>query len=158
MTSLLSSEALDAVSRRAASPADLRDAQRSQARLLLDRSQYLPEADRRLLRLALRYRLSVRELAELARCNHGSIVRRLRRIRQRLCEPFVGVLVDPACPLPTLDRELALERYLRGRSLRTIAKLHGISVREVRRRVLWVKGWAMGRREGVRLARAVLKR
>lgn len=158
MTSLLCSEALDAVSRGAASPAQVREARQNAARVLLDRSQYLSDADRRLLRLALRYRLSVRELAELSRCNHGSIVRRLRRIRQRLCEPLVGVLVDPGCPLPTLERELALERYVRGHSLRSIAKLHGISIREVRRRVLWVKGWATGRREGARVARAVLEK
>ena len=158
MTSLLCSEALDGLSRGAASPAQLRDAQRKLNGLLVERSQFLLDHDRRLVRLALKYRLSVRELADLAKCNHGSIVRRLRRIRQRLCEPFVGTLVDPACPLPALDRELAVERYVRGRSLGKIAKLHGIPVREVRRRVLWVKGWAMGRREGVRMARAMLEK
>ena len=158
MTSLLSSEALDALSRGSAKPAELRDAQNRHARLLLARAAFLPEADRRLLRLALKYRLSVRELGDFLRCNHGSIVRRLRRIRQRLSEPLVAVLVDESCPLPALDRELALDRYVRGRSLRAIAEAHGLPLREVRRRVLWVKGWATGRREGVRLARAVLKR
>ena len=64
MSSLLCSDALDGLSRQSFSPADLRDAQRNSTRVLLDRARFLPDADRRLVQLALKHRLSVRELAD----------------------------------------------------------------------------------------------
>ena len=157
MTSLLTSEAARMAFRAMLPAPPTRAMPSAKPRMLLERARS-PRRGPPPPALAIKYRLSVRELAAFMECNHGSVVRRLRRIRCRLCEPFVVRLVDPACPLATLDRELRPDRYSAGRARARVAQAHGISPREVRRRVLWVKGWAMGRREGVRVARAVLRK
>ena len=156
MTSLYASEVLDRLTRNSVSVRQVRDAQRHGNKLLLRRAQFLPEQDQRLLRLALKYRLSIREIATLIGCNHGSVVRRLRRLQQRLCDPIVVALVDRFCPLGSQDREMALDYFLRSRPLCEIARCSGLPPREVRRRILYVKGWASGRKEGARATRAVL--
>lgn len=158
MPALLSCDVLDRLAPESLSNAHVREAAERTGRLLMRRAQHLDEDDERLLRLSLKYRLSVREIALLLCCNHGSIVRRLHRIKQRLCDPIVVALVDPACPLTAFDREMALDHFLRARSLRAISRMRGLPPREVRRRVLYVRGWAIGRRQGARATRAVMSR
>ena len=153
MPSLLSGEVLERLPRLADSPAALADAQENLARILVRRARHLEDADRRLVSLAIKHRLSVREIAALLRINHGTVARRIRRIKQRLCDPTVVSLVDPGCPLLPLDREVALDHYLRRRSLRRIAQARGLQVPELRRRLHYVRGWLTGRREGARIVK-----
>ena len=157
MPSLFSSEVLDSLSLHATAPAAIAEAQTAQRELLLRRGRYLAEPDRRLLTLALKHRLSVREIAPLVGLNHGSVARRVQQLKRKLCDPLIVSLVDPRCPLAQLDRELALDHHLRGRSQRSIALLHNLPPREVRRRLLYVRGWISGRREGARITRALLQ-
>jgi hypothetical protein len=155
MPSLFSGEVLDRLPRLTHSPACLAEAQDTQARLIVRRAKLLPEYDRRLVMLAVKHRLSVREIATLLRVNHGTVARRVRKLKRRLCDPTVVSLVDPNCPLSPLDRELALDYYLRRQSLRAIARSRGLCIRELRRRLQYVPGWLTGRREGARAVRAL---
>lgn len=157
MPSLYPDEVLDRLSASAVTSASLAQSRDAQFDLLLKRSEHLAPPDRRLLRLAWKHRMTVREIADLVALNHGSVVRRLQRLKHRLCDPLVVALVDPACPLSSLDRELALAHHLRRQSLRNIAASHGLPLLEVRRRLQYVRGWVNGRKEGVRLTRALLK-
>jgi hypothetical protein len=155
MPSLFSGEVLDRLPRLTHSPSRLADAQENQARLIIRRARLLPEYDRRIVILAVKHRLSIREIAVLLRLNHGTVARRVRRLKRRLCDPTVVSLVDPNCPLSPLDRELALDYFLRRQSLRSIAQARGLCIRELRRRLQYVPGWLTGRREGARAVRAL---
>ena len=156
MPSLYRDEVLDRLSHRALPPAALAQRQTEQAERLLHRAQHLEGADRALLHLALEHHLSTREMAALVGVNHGSVIRRLRRLRQRLTDPLVVALTDAACPLAGDDRDLALAYFMRRQPMRAIARQRGLPLRHVRRRIQYVRGWITGRRDGVRLTRAVL--
>ncbi len=157
MPSLFPGQVIDRFTPEARPSARAADTRQAHEQVLLRRARHLDEADRRLLRLALKYRLTVREIAPLLGCNHGSVVRRIRRLRERLCDPLVVALLDPSCPLSKLDRELALAHFLRRQPIRSLAREFDLPGIAVRKRLGYVHGWVTGRREGARVTRAVLQ-
>ena len=155
MPRLFSGEVIDALAAIAQPPVKVAEARDAHYRTLLRRSIHCDPDDRHLLKLALKHRMSARDIAPLVQLNHGNVVRRLRDLKRRLADPVVVSLVDSGCPLADEEREAALDYFLRGRSIRHIAHRRGIPLREMRRRLQYVRGWLSGRREGVRAVRTV---
>lgn len=111
---------------------------------LLGRLGLLEREDRMLLELVLRGRMSRRELASLYRCPAGTVTRRVQRLAARLHDPLVVALCDPKCPLPPEYRQLGLEYFLRGQSIRAMADRHLLRPGQVRQMIEFVRGWGRG--------------
>jgi DNA-directed RNA polymerase specialized sigma24 family protein len=116
---------------------DLRDAKSA----LLERAAHLLPADRRLVELAIRNQLTQRQLADLFSVPPGTVSRRFRRAINRLCDPLVVALLEPACPFPPDHRQLALEHWLHGLSRRQLCRKHEMSLTQVHRMLEFVRGW-----------------
>ena len=153
MVRLLRNDVLERAAHRAARPADLAAGRDALDAALLRRARHLPDLDRRLVTLAWRKGATARDLGELLGLNHGNVVRKIQKIRRRLCDPMVVALADGGAVLPPADRDMALAHHLRRESLVHIAVRLGVPLTEVRRRMSYVTGWVNGRRDGARVAR-----
>jgi DNA-directed RNA polymerase specialized sigma24 family protein len=111
---------------------------------LLSRATMLLDEDQMLLELALKNRLTHRQLARLMHVPSGTICRRIRRLTNRLCDPMIVALLDANCPLPPEHRQLAVEHMLHRRSAPELADRHRIPVGQVRRMLEYVRGWHRG--------------
>ncbi len=158
MPSFFAGEVLERLPRLTDSLAHLATALSDRQALLLERAQLLDEPDRTLLRMAIKSQMTVREIALVHGRNHGSIARRVRLIKRRLCDPIVVALLDERCPLSRIDREVALDHYLRSRPVACIIRQRQLSRREIARSLDHVRGWFDGCREGARLTRDLLAR
>ena len=156
MPRLLDATVLERVAHRAARTSDLSAGREAQVAVLLRRARYLAECDLRLVTLAWAKGATVRDLGHLLGKNHGSIVRRIQRIKRRLADPLVIAVADAGGPLSATDREIVLAHHLRREPLADVADRLELPLAQVRRRLNYVRGWAIGRREGVRVARAAL--
>jgi len=121
-------------------PAGLADGQRA----VLKRAELLDPDDRLLVRLALHNGVSRRQLAQVLHIPAGSVTRRLQRLGARLNDPIVVALLEPRCPLSPEYRQLGVEHFLQGRSLRQLADAHRMAIGEVRRVLAYLRGWHRG--------------
>jgi DNA-directed RNA polymerase specialized sigma24 family protein len=121
----------------------LRDAQGMQE-AVLRRAAYLDDQDRMLLQLVLRGSISRREMGKLVGVPGGTVSRRVARLSRRLHDPIVVALTDPRCPLASEYRQLGVEHFLRGMSVRELADLHEMSPTQVREVLNFVRGWQKG--------------
>ena len=121
-------------------PQHLVDGQRA----VLKRAELLDPDDRLLVRLALHNGVSRRQLAQVLRIPAGSVTRRLQRLGARLNDPLVVALLDSSCPLAPEYRQLGVEHFLRGRSMRQLADAHRMAIGEVRRIIAYLRGWHRG--------------
>ncbi|CAN5390867.1 hypothetical protein BH09PLA1_BH09PLA1_12750 [soil metagenome] len=108
---------------------------------ILERAAYLRPDERRLVELVVKNQLTYRQLSELFSVPTGTVSRRVRRAMNRLCDPFVVTLLDPANPLPPDYRQLAIEHRLQGLSFSQLAEKHQITTRQVLRMLEFVRGW-----------------
>ncbi len=116
---------------------------------LFARAKLLQARDRLLLEMALKHRLSHRQMATVLGVAAGSVSRKLRRVLNRLHDPFVVALADPGCSLAPDYRQLAVEHFIHGHTMAKLARVHGISPQEVRAMLQYVRGWHRGRRERI---------
>jgi hypothetical protein len=100
--------------------------------------------DRRLLDLALKYRVPHRQIGSALNLPAGTVTRRLKRLLARLHDPLVNALADPNCPLSQEYRQLGLEHFLQGQPTARLADLHQMSPLQVRRILEFVRGWHRG--------------
>ena len=121
-------------------PRSLSDGQRA----VLKRADLLDPDDRLLVRLALHNGVSRRQLAQMFKQQPGSVTRRLQRLGARLNDPLVVTLLDGQCPLAPEYRQLGIEHFLQGRSMRQLADAHRMTLSEVRRVVAYLRGWHRG--------------
>jgi DNA-directed RNA polymerase specialized sigma24 family protein len=77
---------------------DLRGAQAE----LLQRAALLLPRDRLVVELAIRNRLTFRQLGQLMAVPSGTMCRRVHRLLNRLNDPLVRRLLDSRCPLPPI--------------------------------------------------------
>ena len=117
---------------------------------LMRRAEGLPRRDRLLLELVFRDGLSHREVADVMRIPRGSISRRVRRLLRRVNDPLVVAVGSETCPLPRNLRALALRVYRDRVRLRELAREHDVAVTTLRKRLLFVRAWFDGLRQGPR--------
>jgi DNA-directed RNA polymerase specialized sigma24 family protein len=125
---------------RTTSPQRLRDASTD----ILRRAQFLDPRDKLLIDLAVRNRLSVRQLGRVFGLPTGTICRRMKRLANRLLNPVVIALLERNLPLPNHYRQLGVEYFLQGRSFTELADLHRIPRATVQRMISHVRGWHEG--------------
>ena len=116
---------------------------------LLTRAKLLHAKDQLLLEMALKHRLSRRQMGMVLGLAAGSVSRKVRRLLNRLHDPFVVALSDPGCSLAPDYRQLAVEHFIHGQTMAKLARMHGISRQEVRTMLEYVRGWHKGRRERI---------
>jgi DNA-directed RNA polymerase specialized sigma24 family protein len=114
------------------------------ARDALKRADALDPADKFILELAVKNRLSRGQISRILKIPAGTVCRRLQRLTKRMNDPLVVALLNPHCPLPDEYRQLALEHFLQGRSFRELADKHQMRDHAVRRIIEHVKGWHRG--------------
>ena len=113
-------------------------------RAVLKRAELLDPDDRLLVRLAVHNGVSRRQLALMVNQTPGSVTRRLQRLGARLNDPLVVALLDPRCPLAPEYRQLGVEHFLQGRTMRQLADAHRMALGEVRRIITYLRGWHRG--------------
>jgi len=113
-------------------------------RAVLKRAELLDPDDRLLVRLAVHNGVSRRQLGQMFNQQPGSVTRRLQRLGARLNDPLVVALLEPRCPLPPEYRQLGVEHFLQGRTMRQLADAHQMTLSEVRRVIAYLRGWHRG--------------
>jgi DNA-directed RNA polymerase specialized sigma24 family protein len=113
-------------------------------RAVLERAALLDPDDRLLVRLAVRNGVSRRQLAQALHVPPGSLSRRLQRLGARLNDPLVVALLREDCPLTREYRQLGVEHFLQGRTMRRLADVHRMPLGEVRRVIAFLRGWHRG--------------
>ena len=109
------------------------------------RMQFLEPADRKLLEITLRGRLSRREAGMILGLDAGTVTRRIHTLLKRLNTRMVAALAEDGELLPELHREVGLAYFLHRRSQRWIARHFGLSEYAVRRMLEYVRGWHVRR-------------
>jgi DNA-directed RNA polymerase specialized sigma24 family protein len=109
---------------------------------VLRRAAYLRPADRALLEMTLRGKLSRREIGALMGIPSGTVTRRVWRLGNRLHDPLVVALIERPGKLRAEYRQVGLEHFVQGLTARDIADLHRMGVKEVRRILDFLRVWA----------------
>jgi DNA-directed RNA polymerase specialized sigma24 family protein len=84
----------------------------------------------------------IRSMARLLNLPAGTVSRRIRALLGRLSDPVVRLLVDRSNELPAQYQQIAVSRWLHGRSVRWLAGEYGLSRHEVQAVLCFVRGWA----------------
>lgn len=111
---------------------------------LLGRLRLLDAKDRLLMEMALKHRLSCRQMATVLGQQAGTVHRRFRRLFNRLHDPLIVWLADPRCPLSPDDRQIGIDYFLNRRSVATLAEQYRRSAQEVRGLLQYIRGWHQG--------------
>ena len=157
MPRLYEADVLERVAHRSHRTAQLRADRQAQLDVLLRRARHLDPAEQHLASLAWAKGATARELGQMMGLNHGSVVRRLQRIKRRLTDPLIVAVLEAGMPLAGVDREIALSHCLRREPLNVVARRLNLPRAVVKKRLDYVRGWVSGRRDGVRVARAVMQ-
>jgi DNA-directed RNA polymerase specialized sigma24 family protein len=108
------------------------------------RISFLPDLDRKLVELSLDGRLKRREAALLLGLSAGTVTRRLNRLMTRLNDPLVVAAIDYGDLLPEGYKEVAIGYFLRGMTVRQVARALDLPVHEVERALAYIRGWFKG--------------
>src|SRR5262245_38871566 len=81
----------------------------------------LDDKDRLLLELTLVSGASRKQMAVALNVAPGNVSRRIRLLLRRLADPLVQSLTHPKCALPTKHRQVGVDYFLLGCSLRELA-------------------------------------
>src|SRR5438309_1935855 len=100
---------------------------------LLRRAEFLLSRDQAILHACFRHHLSVRQISKIIAHAPGWVSRRIQRLLARLRSPLTTLLIDPHCRLPDDCRQLAIEHFVQGQSVRDLANQHQMSPHAVRR-------------------------
>lgn len=111
---------------------------------LIRRVALLPTRDRAIVELTLRSNLSRTGIARALDITPGQVSRRLRVLYARLHDPLVLALFEQRCPLAAEYRQLGIEHHLLGLSPRELADKHRLPSGEVRRMLVYLRGWHNG--------------
>jgi hypothetical protein len=104
--------------------------------------RHLPAEDRRLAQLVLIEQRSHRVAGRLLRINPGVVTRRARRLRNLLASPTVRAVADQLDTLPEPARQVAIDHFLRRKSVALICLHRDAPRREVVGQLEFIRGWA----------------
>ena len=116
--------------------------------IVLRRLQYLNPDDRMMMTCVLKTGCSYRHVGRLMGKPAATVNRRIKRLQKVLTEPHIAQLLDSPGGLEPADREIAIGYFVRGQTLRHLAKTHGVTEHQVGRRVEYFKGWMRGQIKG----------
>ena len=108
---------------------------------LLHRARALPEADRLLVELALRNRVSRRQIGILLGLSTGGVCRRLHRLTTLLQDPLTIALLEARDQIPAEAREIGIDHFIRQRSVRAISHQRGVPQSYVTRLLDYIRAW-----------------
>jgi hypothetical protein len=108
------------------------------------RLRMLNADDRELVELTLKHRLCQRQIANFLGIKKGTVSRRLRRIINRLHDPLIVAITDPACMLTPDYKQLAIEYFLHQLPMHVIARRHQLTLYDVRTGLEYLRGWFRG--------------
>lgn len=100
--------------------------------------------DQTLGELALRHQLTHRDISRAMGIAPGTVTRRLRRLMNRLNDPLVSALCDPACRLKRPYREIGIARFLGGACVSDLARKYGMTPTEILELLGYIRGWYRG--------------
>lgn len=106
---------------------------------ILRRAEELPFDDATLLEAYYRHGQSCREIAAISGSTPQRIWRRLRRLRLRLSSRTFVVAASPNSRLRGVQRSVARELFINGRSMRHVSQSMGLTLHEVRRHAMLVR-------------------
>ena len=121
----------------AGGPVRLSDAEQE----LLHRARLLPDRDRWIVELVYRHHVPVRRVGEVLGLAAGNVSRAARRAWRRLNDPMTRDLARPALPLAPETRDIAIEHFVTGRSIRAIAQARGLTTQQVKALVHYARGF-----------------
>jgi hypothetical protein len=105
------------------------------------RMEYLQPSDRQILTLVLSGQVTRRGLATALGVSAATLARRLRRLLNRLHDPFIVAILNDGHFLPEGYRDAALAYYLRRWPIHRIARETHRSHRQIRDVLAFVRGW-----------------
>lgn len=106
---------------------------------ILRRAEELPFDDATLLEAYYRHGQTCREIAALCGSTPQRIWRRLKRLRLRLSSRTFVVAASPDSRLRGVQRTVARELFINGRSMRHVSQSLGLTLHEVRRHATLVR-------------------
>ena len=112
---------------------------REQADLLLRRAAFLPQLERLLIEQAVGQGVTPKALALLQNVPVWQMRRRLRRLRDLLCDPCFVLATQFLDRLPTALRPLADSYFVKSRTLRQCATEHRLTLHEVRQDLVRIR-------------------
>lgn len=112
--------------------------------LLAARLRFCSESDQLLLEMLHKNNLSRRKIARLTNRSPGAVARRVRRVINRLSDPLIVALTDPACTLPLEYRELGVQYFLQDLSIPKLMRASKRTRREVEAMIEYIRGWHRG--------------
>ena len=136
----------------------MRPSEQARRHRVLRRSVWLRPRERRLLEWLWIEGKSAREIAALQGQNAGTVTRRLQRLIERLDTSLVAVCCGAAGRPGDLDRRLLLLSIVHRQSAASLAEQHDLRLREVTRRLTWMRGWVQGHLDAATMLRPVLQR
>ena len=108
----------------------------------LSRARYLPEGDRLLLDLFFERGLTRQAIGRVFKLPTGTVSRRLNKLTVRLTDPLVCALVDaPERELAAVHRSIGVGHFLCRRPVTHLAREHGMTSREVKQVLAFLRGW-----------------
>jgi DNA-directed RNA polymerase specialized sigma24 family protein len=112
---------------------------------LFRRAKFLRAEDRLVLELAFVNHMSLRQISRATGKPPGTVSRTLLRLCNRLKDPVVQVLIDPAFSFPSPEhRQLAIEHIVQGQPIKELAELHQMNESVVRGMVAFARGYCKG--------------
>jgi hypothetical protein len=117
-------------------------------RTILDRCRFLPDRDAALVRSYVEGRVPLHQLARMLGQHPGALHRRLKRLMQRLADPSVALLTDRLRFMPQELRQLGIEYYLHGLTLRELGERHRLSSYQMRNMLRELHGYLRAARSG----------
>ena len=108
------------------------------------RIRLLRDKDRLLMELTLNNGASRRQMAVALNVTAGNVSRRLRVVVDRLNNPLVKALTSSDCNLPSQHRQVGIEHFLLGSSLRQLTRQHALTYAQLKRMLEYIRGWHRG--------------
>ena len=108
---------------------------------VLERAEFLNGQDRVMVQSLRRGDLYFWEIAELMGISRSALTRRWQRLLRRLADPLIAALIEGPKGLREEFRQIGIEHYLQGLSVRVVAEKHRMSPWEVRQILRFVRGW-----------------
>jgi DNA-directed RNA polymerase specialized sigma subunit len=106
---------------------------RSKAEQIRKRAEQLSEPDRTLVRMYLDNENSFRQISQLLGVSEVTVARRVKKIVSRLSDPSIDGVLNKSSKLGRKQRKIARDYFLRGLTVKTVARKYGMTYYNTRR-------------------------